>query len=62
MEDQEQVPSCVVVLPLGQTSIDPTKKILGCTNLANMMSPSDSVAHNVAVDVTRLVEEVSPAK
>ncbi len=61
-QDQEQVPSCVVVLPLAQTSIDPTKKILGCTKLAKMMSLSVSFSRNVTVDVTRFAEEVSPAK
>ena len=37
-------------------------QILGCTKLAKMMNPSDSVTQKATVDVTRLAEEVSPGK
>ena len=62
VEDQEKLASCAVVAPRAQTSTAVTKKILGCTKQAKMMAPSASVARKVAVDATRVAEEVSPAK
>ena len=62
VEDQEKLASCAVVAPRAQTSAAATKQILGCTKQAKMMAPSASVARKVAVDATRVAEEVSPAK
>ena len=62
VEDQEKLASCAVVAPRAQTSTAVTKQILGCTKQAKMMAPSASVARKVAVDATRVAEEVSPTK
>ena len=61
VEDQTELVSSAFVAPRAQTSTAASKQILGCTKLAKMM-PSVSVAHKVAVDATRIAEEVSPAK
>ena len=62
VEDQEKLASCAVVAPRTQTSTAATKQILGCTKQSKMMTPSVSVTRKVVLDVTRLTEEVSPAK
>ncbi len=64
MEDQEKVSSCAVTAPRAETSTAPTnpRQILGCTKKTKMMAPSVSVGRKVAVDATRLTEEVSPEK
>jgi hypothetical protein len=47
-----------------EPSTDPTnpRQLLGWTKQAKMMAPSASVGRKVAVDATRVTEEVSPAK
>ena len=64
VEDQEKVTSSAVVAPRAEPSTAPTnpRQLLGCTKQAKMMDPSASVGRKVAVDATRLAEEVSPAK
>ena len=62
VEDQTELVSSAFVAPRAQTSTAPTKQFLGCTKLAKIMAPSGSVAHKVAVDATRIAEEVSPTK
>ena len=62
VEDHTELASSAFVAPRVQTSTAPTKQLLGCTKLAKMMAPSGSVTHKVAVDATRLAEQVSPGK
>jgi hypothetical protein len=64
VEDQEKVASCAVVAPRVEPSTVPTnpRELLGCTKQPKMMAPSASVGRKVAVDATRVAEEVSPAK
>jgi uncharacterized membrane protein YjjP (DUF1212 family) len=62
VEDHTELASSAFVAPRVQTSTAPTKQLLGCTKLAKMMASSGSVTHKVAVDATRLAEQVSPAK
>jgi hypothetical protein len=66
MESKDQERREHVKVKLGKckspTATAPTKQFLGCTKLAKMMAPSGSVAHKVAVDATRIAEEVSPTK
>ena len=64
VEDQEKVASSAVVAPRPEPSTAPTnpRQLLGCTKQPKMMAPSASVGRKVAVDATRVTEEVSPAK
>ena len=64
MEDQEKVASSAVVAPRAEPSTAPTnpRQLLGCTKQAKMMDPSASVGRKVAVDATRVTEEVSPTE